>query len=151
MRTGAERPERDDCDDGPEHRSRVVTGARGHPDRRRDPQRRRRRQPADGEALADDRSGTDEADAGDDLRGDARRIGADDLVAAVQELAEAVRGDDREERRAETDEHVRSQSGFPVAQLALEPDRTAERGGDREAQQVVVPAERRDGARTLPK
>ena len=45
------------------------------------------------------------------------------LAAAGQELVEAVRGDDREERRAEPDEQVRAQPGLAVAQLALEADR----------------------------
>ena len=67
--------------------------------------------------------GAEEADAGHDLRGDARRIGSDDRPAADEELVEAVGGDDREERRAERDEQVRADAGLAVAQLALEADR----------------------------
>ena len=109
--------------DRADHGARVVAGAGRHADRRRDPERRGGRQAADGDALADDRAGAEEADARDDLRRDARRVGAHDGAAARQELVEAVRGDDREQRRAETDEQVRPEPGLALAQLALEADR----------------------------
>ena len=69
-----QRPEADEHDGRREHRRRVVAGADGHADRGHRPERRGGRQPADREALADDRAGAEEADAGDDLRGDARRV-----------------------------------------------------------------------------
>src|SRR5689334_21407123 len=52
----------------------------GNPDRGDHPDRRRRRQSRDHAAPLHDRSGTDEADPGDDLRRDSRRI-ADALSA----------------------------------------------------------------------
>src|SRR5439155_1107224 len=112
--------------------------------RRRDPERRRGRQPAHGYPLADDRAGAEEADAGHDLRGDPRGIGANDLVTAREKLAEAVGRDNREESRAEADEQVGAQARFAVAQFALEADRTAERGGEREPSKGLAPAERRN-------
>ena len=82
-----------------------------------------------------------------DLRGDARRVGRIDAGAAREELPEAVRGDDREQRRAERDEQVRAQPGLPVAQLALEADRAAEHGREREPEERRPSRERRDASR----
>ena len=48
------------------------------------------------------------------------------IVGAGEKLVEAVRRDDREERRAERDEQVRADPCFAVAQLPLEADSGAE-------------------------
>src|SRR5581483_6722922 len=96
-----------------------------------------------GEALPEDDAGAEEADAGDDLGRDAARVGADDGVAARQEIVEAVGADHGEQGRAAGDEHVRAQPGGLLVELALEADHAAERGGDREADEGVVPADGR--------
>ena len=59
----AERPEADEHDARGDQRRRVVAGAGRHADRGDDPEARRRREPADGQALPDDRAGAQEADA----------------------------------------------------------------------------------------
>ena len=64
---------------GGDERRRVVTGPDGHADGGHDPEAGRRGQPADREALADDRAGAEEADTGDDLRGDPGRVEDDAL------------------------------------------------------------------------
>ena len=73
-----ERTERQQRETGRDERGAVVAGARRHADRRDEPERRGGREPAHGEALADDRARAEEADAADDLRGDARRVGTHD-------------------------------------------------------------------------
>jgi hypothetical protein len=65
---------------------------------------------------------------------------------------EPVRRDEREERGSERDDEVRPQARLALAQLALEPDRTAEQRSDRETQQDVRPFElgdRRDKTKRL--
>ena len=52
---------------------------------------------------------------------------------------EAVGGDEREQRRAERDEHVRAEARLPVAQLALEADRAAEDRCEGEPEQRLLP------------
>src|SRR5207248_785655 len=69
-----------------------------------------------------------------------------DRAAVDEELAEAVRRDDREERGADRDEQMRAQSRLALAQLALQSYGAAEHGGDDEPQQDLGPAERRDRA-----
>jgi hypothetical protein len=101
-------------------------------------------QAAHRQALADDRAGPEEADAGHDLGRDARRVGPDDVPAGDEEVVEAVRGDEREQARAERHEKVRPHPRFTVAKLTLEADRGAQRRGDREPQDDVPLGERRD-------
>jgi hypothetical protein len=95
-----QRPEREQGADRCEERSAVVAGACRHPDRGDEPERRCGRQASNGEALADDRARAEEADAAHDLRGDPRRIGADQRAPAHEELAETVGRDERKERGA---------------------------------------------------
>src|SRR5439155_10237264 len=111
------------------------------------PERRRRREAAYGEALADDRARAEEADAADDLSGDPRRVDPRVGAARGDEVAEAVGGDEREERRADADDEMRAQPRSALAQLPLHPDRAAERGRDEQPQQHVRPAERGDRRR----
>ena len=140
----AQRPEREQRDPGRDDGGDVVAGAARHADRGDEPQRRGRREAAHRESLPDDRARAEEADAADDLRRDARRVGAHEAAAVDEEVVEAVRRDEREERRADADDEMRAQPGLALAQLALEADRAAEPGGDREAQQLVRPGQRRD-------
>ena len=139
-----QRAEREQRERGRDHRSAVVPGARRHADRGNQPQRRGRREPADGESLADDRARAEEADAADDLRGDSRGIGTDDRAAVHEKLAEAVGRHDREERRADADDEMGPQARLALAQLPLEPDRAAEGARDDEAQQHMRPGQRRN-------
>src|SRR4029079_8836867 len=99
--------------------------------------------------LPDVGAGPEEADAADDLRGDARRVGADEAAAACEELVEAVGGDEREERRPDADDEVRAKASLPLAPLALHADRAAERSRDRQPQEHVRPLERRDDAKEV--
>src|SRR5581483_10688068 len=142
-----QRPEREDRQAGADGRGPVVAGAGRHPDRGDDPERAGGRQAAHGQPLAQDRAGAEEADPGHDLRGDPRRIGADDVRAARQEVVETVRRDDREEGGAERDEQVRTDAGLAIADLALDPDGRAERRGDGEPQERVPAAEGGDATR----
>src|SRR5204862_393286 len=83
-----------------------------------DPERRRRREPAHRQSLADDRAGAEEADAGHDLGCDPGRIGANDVAAGDEEVVEAVRGDECEEARAERHQEMRAHPRLAVAKLA---------------------------------
>src|SRR5207247_42627 len=83
--------------------------------------------------LANDGTGTEEADAGHDLRGDARRICPNDALTRGEELVEAVRGDDREERGPDGDERVCPQAGLTFPELALDGDGSAEECRELEA------------------
>ena len=91
------------------------------------------------ETLPDDRPGAEEADAVTIWA--AIRVGSKTTPSAVEELevAPPVGRDDREERRADADEHVRPEPGRTVAQLALEADRAREGGGDQEPDEDVPP------------
>ena len=134
----AEGPEAEEHDPGPEERARVVAGADSHPDRGHDPEPGGGRQPADVETLAHDRARAEEADARDDLRRDPRRVGADDVRAADEEVVEAVGGDEGEERGADADEHVRPQARGPLSPFALETDQPAQRGGHDEPERDLA-------------
>ena len=79
-------------------------------------------------AMLEDRARPDEADAGHDLRGDARRIGADP--------DEGVAADDGEDRRAQRDERVGAEAGRLALQLALEADDAPRARGRRPAGSV---------------
>ena len=70
---------------------------------------------------------------GHDLRCDARRVVGDPARVREVELAEPVGGDEREERRADRDEHVRPQAGLALADLPLGADRSAEGTGEDDA------------------
>src|SRR5262249_34732502 len=85
-------------------------------DRGRDPECRGGREAAHVEALADDRARAEEADAGDDLGGDSRRV-VD--PAALREALEGVRRDEREQRTAHSGEDVRAQTRDRFARFAL--------------------------------
>ena len=63
-----------------------------------------------------------------------RRIGADERAAVHEEVTEAVRGDEREERRPDAYDEVRAESGLTLAQLALHADGAAHRCRGREPQ-----------------
>src|SRR6267143_6245573 len=72
-----DRPDRDqhhDDESRRENRDHVVAESDGHADRSRDPDRSRGRQAVHVVALAQDRTRTEEPDAGDDLGGYARRV-----------------------------------------------------------------------------
>jgi len=73
-----------------------------------------------------DGTSADEADAGNDLGGDA---------GAISGSAGELAGEDGEHGRAKTDEHVGAQAGRAVAELALQADRAAEEGGENQAGQ----------------
>jgi hypothetical protein len=78
-----------------------------------------------------DRAGAEEADAGDDLRGDARRIAVGTMVGCETDL----RNIDRqlsEQRRADADQNVGPQPGGLSRELALHPDGPAEKSGEEE-------------------
>src|SRR5215467_7945408 len=70
------------------------------------------------------RTGPDEADSGNDLRGNSGRIGGD----ASQPLREYG-----EQGGAETDEQVGAQSCRTMLQFALQPNKAAEKGRDEQA------------------
>ena len=69
----------------------------------------------------------------------------DDAGAACKKVVEAVGADHREERRPERDEHVRPQAGCLLVQLALEPDRPAERSCSRESGESTADDNHRGG------
>ena len=120
VRGDAQRPERQERAGRRDQSGAVVARARRHADRRDEPESRRGGEAADREPLADDRAGSEEADAAHDLRCDPRRVGADDRAAVHEELVEAVGRDEREQRRADATSEVRAQARLPLAQLALE-------------------------------
>src|SRR5439155_16011723 len=105
---------------------------------------------AQGQTLANDRACAEEADAGDDLRGDPRRVGANDLVAALEKARETVRGHDCEQRRADTHEDVSAQACLALTELALEADRAAEPGSNGEPREIVGPRQVRQDAKQAP-
>ena len=120
---------------------RVEPAADGDADRGRGPDARRGGEPHDEALLQDDHAGADEADAGDDLRGDAGDVDAHGAVRARRQRGEdgpevePVLRDEHEEARAERDEEVRAQAGLLGAIFALESDEPAEQGGEREAKE----------------
>ena len=72
----AERPEDEQRAERRDEGGAAVAGAGRHPDRGDEPERRGGREAPHREALADDRAGAEEADAGHDLRRDPRRVDA---------------------------------------------------------------------------
>src|SRR6266536_5195883 len=66
------------------------------------------------------------SDLGHDLGRDPGGIGADEAAAVDEEVTEPVGRGDREEGRADRDEHVRPEAGLPLTQLPLDPNRPAE-------------------------
>ena len=88
-------------------------------DHGRTPERRRGVQPMDVDALAQDDAGAQEADAGHDLGGDARRI----------TLANKA-GEHDEARRAQRHEGIGAQAGHLLVPLPLETDRGAQHQGE---------------------
>jgi hypothetical protein len=85
-------------------------------DRRGNPDRRRRRQPADRETFLDDDAGTQEADARDDALDHASH-----LAAAVDVGREFVMRRRHEQRRAEAHERIRAQPAARPWKLRSKP------------------------------
>ncbi len=81
-------------------------------------------------AGVENRSRADEADAGNDLRGDAR------VVAA--ECAAQFAGENGKQRRAKADEHVCAQPGRPALEFALQSNEPAQHGRQQQARQIVL-------------
>ena len=88
----------------------------------------------------------EEADPGDDVGRHPRRVEDDADVVAEVELAPAVVAADHEEAGAEADEDVRPQPCLLLAELALEPDRAREAGGEQQPQHGLPEVELRPHA-----
>jgi hypothetical protein len=86
-----------------------------------------------------DRARAEEADAGDDLRRDARRI-ADALTVHNAD----PRRDVHEQRRADTDQNVGAEAGRLARQLSLEADDPAEQDGEQQLDQEIDAQDARD-------
>ena len=106
-------------------RQRVEAGAGRHADGGVDPDGGGGGQAADVTLSAQDRAAAEKADAGDDLRRDARRI------AAVR-FGQLDR-DQGEGRGAERDQRVRAEAGGALTDLALRAEHRAEHGGEQQA------------------
>jgi hypothetical protein len=76
--------------------------------------------------VLDDGARAEEADPGDDVRGHTRGVEHDPRLVAEVELGPAVVAAEHEEARADADEHVRAQTGFLLANLALDADDAGE-------------------------
>jgi hypothetical protein len=135
---GLEREQCEQC-----HRERhdgcgIEAETYGRTDCRGDPQGGGRGEASDAEALLEDGAGTEEADAGDDLRGDPGGIDSYPRVSLGQVESEGA--DEREQGSAQRHEDVRSQSGGLIGQLALEAERAPERRGEQYPYGEVVGA-----------
>jgi hypothetical protein len=108
-----------------EDRRHIETETHRHTDRRHHPDRGRRGQPVDLVALAEDCARSQKADAGDDLRGDARRVGR---------TSEGLEPETRKQARADSDQSEGLDSGRVAMELAFETDRDCEDGGDEQTQ-----------------
>jgi hypothetical protein len=84
----------------------------------------------------EDRAGAKEADAGNDLRGDARRVTIGTSIGRETDLRDVNR-EMREERGADADENVRTKAGRLPGDLALEADRAAEERGEEELEEQL--------------
>src|SRR5438094_2632824 len=82
----------------------------------------------------ENRAGPEEANAGDDLRGDARRIAVWAAVGGETDLRD-VDGQMGEERGTEADENIRTQPRGFAGDLALEADGAAEQRGEHQLEQ----------------
>jgi hypothetical protein len=112
------------------------SGAAGHADRGGQPDGRRRRQTPNDILANKDEAAADEADPGHDLRRDTRRI--EHHPARLEDVGEAVFGDQHHERGREADERVGAQAGALLANFALE----ADRGGQDERERKFSELER---------
>ena len=122
IRELADRPEAQEHDRRRDDPEAVLACADRHADRGDDPQRGSGRESLDVDAVLDDRSRAEEADAGDHVRDDAGGIEDDaDVVPELELRPGEVAGDD-EQRGADAHEHVRPEAGLLVAELALEAD-----------------------------
>jgi hypothetical protein len=129
----AEDDQRDQDDGGPGQREGVEADGDGHADGGGDPHRGGRREAAHRHAVVDDRAGAEEADARDDLGGDARRV---DRGGAPQ-VAEAVGGDQGEDGGAHAHEHVRAHAGRLVAGLSLQSHEPAQQDDERQSKREI--------------
>ena len=107
---------------------RVVATADGKADARDDPEAGGRRQTRDRQPLLHDRARTQEADAGDDLRRKACRIGVRPALDALVDR----RRDEHDEARAKAHEHVRAKPRRLAARLPLVADDAAENARKRQ-------------------
>ena len=84
------------------------------------------------------RAGAEEADARDDLRGDACGIAVRAAVGREPDPRDVHR-QLREQRRADADENVRAQAGGFSGDLALDADRAAEQRGQEQLAEDAEP------------
>src|SRR5271170_3526753 len=100
----------------------------GHAHRRGKPDCRRRRQTANEVLAHEDDAAPYEADAGDDLRRDARRI--EDNPARIEDVGEAVFRYEHDQRRREPDKRIGAQAGALLTDFALQADRSGQYEGE---------------------
>lgn len=108
--------QRDQQQDNCRHRGGIFTGPDRQADNRHGPERRRRRQTANGRPVANNRAGPKETDARDHLGSQARRIAVGDQVT------EAGCQQDRQHHsqgRADAEDGVGPQAGRLVMTFAL--------------------------------
>jgi hypothetical protein len=85
--------------------------------------------------VDEDETGADEADPGDDLCGDARRI--EDNAVVCEDVGKAVLGDEQEERRSCADDGVSAESGAFVADFAFETDDCGKQKGNAKLKELA--------------
>jgi hypothetical protein len=120
-----ERPDRHQHQDDEKSREDgdgVITESNRHPERRGDPDRSGRGQPVDIVALTQDRARPEEADAGDDLRGDA--CGVDSFSESRKESHCG------EHARPDGDQAHRLDPGGMTSKLSFDSQRQAEKQGN---------------------
>ena len=122
----AEDEQREQVEQGQRHRESEHARASGHPDGGRHPDRGGRGQAPDHIVALEDHPGAQEADAGDHLGGDPRRV-QDDFAA--QQCGEPEPRDQREGARAHPDQDVGAEPGRFLAHLTFEADERAQHQG----------------------
>jgi len=80
---------------------------------------------------------TDESDAGDDLTGDARGISTRSSRAGNR--VQHGKGQMGIQDRPDADQNIGAETGGFAAELALEPDRAAQQGGEPDLQHQLQP------------
>ena len=123
-----ERPQGEDDDRRADEPDEVVARAHGQPDRRGRPEAGRGRQAADERPVMDDGARAEEPDAGDDLGRDPGRVRL--RATAAGDAREPIDREHREGRRTQRDEEMGARSRRVLVDLAFEPDRGAQHGGD---------------------
>jgi hypothetical protein len=83
-----------------------------------------------------DRTGAEETDSGDDLRGNASGVAVGSSVGRETDLRDVNR-EVREERGADADENVGAEAGGLAGDLSLEANRAAEDRGDEELDEQI--------------